>query len=706
MEKSYEVLGMTCVMCKANVEKAIIELNGVESAKVNLLENEVHVVFDENVVNENDFYKAVKDAGYELLINKQKNLNIYKLKLIISIVLVIILMIISMAFMHNSNKTIFIQFLLSLIIILLNINYYKSGFKALFILNPNMDSLVSLSSFVSFIYSIYSSYKILNGFDGYHLFFETSAMVLVIVSIGKFIENNTKKKASKVIRGLATLIPMQANLKVNDEIIEIPTEKLKKNDLILIRPGESIPIDGIIIKGYSSIDESNITGESNPVNKTIDNEVIGGTVNISGTIEVKVTKNNNMTVLSNIINLTKKAANEKIPIERFADIVSKYFVFSVIGISIITLIVWLIISKDIELALNFSLSVLVISCPCALGLATPAAIGVAINNCAKNGILIKKPEILEKMPFIKNIIFDKTGTLTNNKLKIVDIKEEDPSFLDILSSIEKGSLHPIAKTILSKYDKGKINFDSIEFIPSKGLKAIKDNDIYLAGNEKLLNNLIPNQYLQECIEYNYSYIALAKNDKFLGIIYLTDTLRPTSVVAIDNLKTRNINPIMCTGDNLIATKRIANILKINEYKAEVKPEDKHSLVIEKKKEGIVGMVGDGVNDAIALSSADISISIKNATDIANTSSDIILLNNDLNDISFIYDVSKKTLKIIKQNFIWALVYNAIFIPLAAGLFYYPLSIKLSPMIGAFTMWFSSLFVILNALRIYSVSKGD
>ena len=707
MERTYEVLGMSCVICKGNVEKALNKLDGVNSAIVNLLENEVTVNYDETVQNEEKLAEAVKNAGYTLIIHKQKTVNKKKIILIISIILVIALMVISMTYMHMPTKVMYIELVLSLIIIILNFHFYNSGFKALKSLSPNMDSLIFISSSISFIYSLFAMYKLNKGINAYHLYFETSAMILVIVSLGKYIESHTKAKATKVIRGLATLIPMQANLIANDEVKIIPIDQLKKGDSVLVKPGESIPQDGEIIKGITNLDESMITGESLPVLKKISDQVIGGTINTSSTIEVKITKNANFTVLSNIINLTKKATTEKIPIERFADKISKYFVFTVLGISLLTFIIWLIINKDLELALNFALSVLVISCPCALGLATPAAIAVAIGNSAKYGILIKKPEILEIMGNLKNIIFDKTGTLTKNKLNIIDEIIFDDEFINTLVSIEKTSNHPISKAILAKYQEGNIIFDSSEFNPGEGIIAKKDNNIYLAGNQKLLKDIkIPNEYLEYCQKNNYSYIAVSKNDKLLGIVYLADILRDTSKKAINNLFKRKINPIMCTGDNAIAARHIAELLNIKEYKYEVKPEDKEELIVEKKKEGIVAMVGDGVNDAIALSASDIALSIKNASDIASASSDVILMKNDLNDISFLYDLSKKTMRIIKQNLFWALLYNSIFIPLAAGLFYLPYGLILKPMYGSIAMWLSSMFVLGNALRIYNIKKEE
>lgn len=700
MEKTFEVKGMTCVICKNTVETGLKKLDGVIDCKVNLLENEATIIFDENKVTIDMMAKAIKDLGYELIINKDRRVDYSKIKLIVSIILVIILMYLSMGPMVNllvpSNSK-YYQLVICSIIIIININYYKSGFRSLIRLNPNMDSLVSLSSLVSYIYSLF----VLNN-PSYHLYFETSAMVLVIVSIGKYIEGTNKNKATKTIRGLATLIPMQANLVRNDDIVIVPIDDIKVDDIVEVKPGESIPQDGVVVSGTTTVNESMITGESIPQNKTIDSKVIGGTVNIDGTIRVRITTRNTQTTLSKIISLTKQATMKKIPIERFADKISKYFVFGVLSLSLFTFIIWLIVSKDIELSLNFALCVLVISCPCALGLATPSAITVATSSAARNGLLIKNPEILEIAHKIKYLILDKTGTLTKNKLEIIDIKQYDDEFINVLSSLEKLSSHPIAKTINEKYLNGNLVFDNFSQLSSLGIIGTISNDTYFAGNLQLAK-----KYIKDInIESNYSYILVGKNDKLLGIVYLGDVLRDTSIIGIKSLLKRNTTPIMCTGDIESVAKDIANKLGIKEYKYSSTPSDKNNLVLEKKKDGIVCMVGDGINDAIALSSADVSITLANSTDIAYATSDVVLMSNSINEISFLIDLSKKTMRIIKQNLFWALFYNAIFIPVASGLLYKPLGISLNPMFGSAAMCISSIFVLTNALRINNVSKEE
>ena len=708
MEKTYEVKGMTCVICKGNVEKALRNTKGVSECKVNLLENEATLTFDENVTDEEKLAKAVKDAGYELVIHKNEGIDKDKVILVVSIVLMVILMFFSMGHMFNihiPHYGKYVQFILCTIIIGLNIHYYVSGFKSLKSLRPNMDALVSISSFVSYIYSLY---VLFTNNEKYSLYFETAAMVLVIVSIGKYIEGNNKKKTTKTIRGLATLIPMQANLVKDDEVVIIPIDNLRKNDVVVVRPGESIPQDGVVISGYSQVDESMITGESLPQNKNVDDQVIGGTVNISGEIKVKITKNAGQTTLSKIINLTKQVTMSKIPVERFADSVSNYFVFIVMGISLLTFIIWMIVEKDLETALNFALSVLVISCPCALGLATPAAIMVAVGNSAKNGVLIKNPEVLEVAGKLKYVVLDKTGTLTKNKLEIIDYKKFDDEFEDALVSLEKGSNHPISKAIMEKFKGGNLTFDSLEQLSALGLLGKIGSDVYYAGNLKLAGKYceVDDKILEYAKNNNYSFILVGKNNKLLGIVYLADVLKDTSAKAIESLKKRNVTPIMCTGDNDLTARNIAKKLSIDEYLSSVTPVDKNELILSKKDSGKVGMVGDGVNDAIALSSADVSFAVSNGTDIAYASSDIVLMSNSILDVSFMIDLSKKTMRIIKQNLFWALFYNALFIPLAAGALYKPFGLSLNPMIGAITMSISSIVVLSNALRINTVKKED
>ena len=691
MNTIYKVEGMSCIICKNTVEKTLNRLDGVKEARVNLLDNEVYVEYD-NITFE-EMAKAVKDAGYKLLKKKKENKSSL-IKLILSLLISIFLMI-CMRFEINP----LIQILLVLIVYVLNLEILTSGIKSIINLNPNMNALVSISSITSLLYSILNTLLFKQG----HSFFDTSAMILSIVAIGKYIEKGTKSKATSILRGLSTLIPMQANLKKeNGQIEVIPISELKKGNIVLIRNGESIPQDGLIIKGQGQIDESMITGESLPINKAENDEVIGGSVLIDGLLEVLITSIPSATILSNIINQTKESLTKKIPIEKLADKISKYFVYGVLAISVLTFVIWEITTHDFELSINFALSVMVISCPCALGLATPAAIYVANSSAARNGVLIKNPSILELFHKTKHIIFDKTGTLTENKLHISKEEIYDDSFIDVICSLESNSTHPIANTITSNYKYNPITFDSVEEIKGKGIKAIKGQSTYYVGN---INFLKENEAIVYELPTDPSLIIGAiKDSKLLGILYLNDVIRESSVKALNALKEKNINLILCTGDNETQARALYEKFQFNKVHFNVKPENKSEIINEYKKDNITTMVGDGINDAIALSNANVSISVNEASDIANAASDVILINNDINDINYLYDLSKKTMQIIKQNLFWALFYNAIFIPLASGIFYNGFGIMLTPIIGTITMSLSSIIVIGNALRIGKINK--
>lgn len=715
MKHNYEVKGMSCAICKNTIEKNLSKMDGVTSCNVNLLENDMIIDYDETKISKEELANKLDNLGYELVLNQKKKIDYHKIKFILSIVLMILLMYLSMGHMmhlpmivHDMLYQSIIQAIVATIIYLLNFHYFTSGIKSLFHLNPNMDSLVALSTSVSYVYSIYAIYKISLGDYSFHLYFETGAMILVIVAIGKYIEGINKEKTTKAIKLLATLRPMEATILKDDKEVIVKIDDLKLGDIMLSKAGEIIPQDSIIIEGSSNIDESMITGESMPVLKKIDDEVIGGTINLNGSLKLRVTKTNEDSTLNKIIELVKEATVKKIPIERFADKVSSYFVPSVILISIITFVVWYIFTKNFELSMNFALSVLVISCPCALGLATPSAIMVANGVAAKNGILIKNPAVLELAHKINTVIMDKTGTITLNKPKIIKEMSLDDSFIKVLYNLEKHSNHPIAKAILDKYHAPMMEFREFKEISSKGIIAYDDNSIYLAGNQKLMDDykvLYDKELLDEALKNKNSYILVAKDQKLLGIVYISDVIKDSSIKAVDDLKKRHIKTIMCTGDNKVIANNIANIAHIDEVVAEVKPSDKYDIVKKNQENNVVAMVGDGINDAIALTQADVSFAISSGSDIAYESSDIILMKNDLSDISFFIDISKKTMLIIKENLFWALFYNFIFIPVAAGLLYPSFGFKLNPMIGAFSMSISSIIVLSNALRIRKMHKN-
>ena len=715
MKKNYCVKGMSCAICKNTIEKNLNKMDAINNCNINLLENEMAIDYDEKKLSEKELASKIAELGYELVLDKKETtIDYQRIKFTISLILMAILMYFSMGSMFKLPLTTInpfylalIEMFLAIVIYLLNFHYFKSGILSLIHLNPNMDALVALSTSVSFLYSLWATYKISLGDHSFHLYFETGAMILIIVSIGKYIEGENKQKTTQTIRALASLRPMNARLKKGDESIMIPIDQVKLNDILEVRAGETIPQDGIIIKGHSLINESMITGESLPIEKGINSSVIGGTINLNGSIEIKVNSNSENSILQSIIDLTKEATQKKIPIERFADRVSSFFVPSVLAISFITFLIWYFTSKNLEMSLNFALSVLVISCPCALGLATPSAIMVATGLSAKNGILIKNPAILEIAGKIQNIVLDKTGTITENQISIVAEKSFTDNAFAILSALEKHSNHPIAKAITAKYQASDLQIVSFKEISGRGISACDIEHTYIAGNELWLkenNVIISEDLLSLAKSNNWSYITLAIDKKLSAIIYLADKLKASSIDAIKRLQEANIKVTMCTGDNPITAEKIAMQCGIDDVVAQVKPEEKYAIIEEKKKNGTTAMVGDGINDAIALSSADVSFGIASGSDIAYASSDVILIKNDLTDVSYLIEIAKKTMTIIKQNLFWALFYNAIFIPLAAGALYPHFSIALNPMIGAFTMSISSIFVLTNALRIHNIKK--
>ncbi len=710
MKKDYEIKGMSCAMCKNTIEKNVNKMEGVITCQVNLLDNDMLVDFDETKTSIDAIKRVIDGLGYELVLEKKKTVDYSKLKLIISVILMIILMYMAMGHMFALPElpyNNYLQLIVATIIYILNIHYFKSGIKSIIHLSPNMDALVTLSCVVSYLYSIYALVKISAGNHSFHLYFETGSMILVIVAIGKYIEAINKDKATRAVRLLATLRPMEVTVLKDGNPFIVKIDELKVGDIIQTKAGESIGQDGIIINGEADIDESMITGESLPIHKSKGQTVIGGTICLNGTLEIEVTKTNADSTLSKIIELTKEATMKKIPIQRFADKISFFFVPGVILISIITFIIWYVLGNGFETAMNFALSVLVISCPCALGLATPSAIMVATGVGAKNGILIKDPEVLEVAHDINTVILDKTGTITENKPKIIKEISLDDGFIPLLVALERNSKHPIAMAVVEHYADSAMPFNDFKEISSKGIVAHRGDKVCLAGNKKIMDDygvVYDQSLIDKAIADRHSYIMVAEDKKLLGVVYVADVIKESSIKAIKDLKSHQIDVVMCTGDNEVIAKNIASKVGIDEILAEVNPEDKYKAVKKWQERGLVAMVGDGINDAVALSAADVSFAISSGSDIAYESSDIILMKNDLSDIGFMIELSAKTMRIIKQNLFWALFYNSIFIPVAAGAFYNAFGLSLNPMISAFSMSLSSIIVLSNALRIKSIHK--
>lgn len=741
MKERFDVSGMTCASCQANVQKAVEKL-GVDFVNVNLISETMTVSYDDGKISENDIIKAVEKIGYGAKPKNKKNLKennktfdeekIVKNRLIISFIFLIPLMYISMGHMINlplphflmgargSVNFAFLQFLLTLPIVFVNRIFYISGFKALFNKASNMDTLVGLGSFAALIYGIFAIMRMAYGLGfekfeivenyRHNLYFESSAMILTLITLGKYFEKKSKGQTKKSLESLMDLAPKKARILKDKNEVEILVEDLKKGDLILVRPGEAIPVDGIVKEGSSLVDESAITGESIPVNKNIGDEVISATLNKQGSFIFEATKVGEDTTLSKIIELVNQANETKAPIAKLADKISAIFVPTVMIISLITFVIWMILGYGFEFSLNFAISVLVISCPCALGLATPMAIMVATGKSAQFGLLFKNAESLENLHKVDTILLDKTGTITEGKPQVTDIISEidENEFIKIASSIENNSEHPLSHAI-SEYAKDKNiqakNIEDFEAISGKGIKAKYENKIYYGGNISLMKekNIDLKSYEKKADIFSNEgktsmYFADEKN--VIGIIAVQDKPKNLSKIAIDEMKKMGYEVRMITGDNEKTAEAIKNALNIDEKYAEVLPQDKEKEIKNLQKLGKkVLMVGDGINDAPALVRSDVSMAIGNGTDVAIESADIILINNNILDIVSALKLSKSTIKIIKENLFWAFFYNIIGIPLAAGLLYPAFGLKLSPMFGAFAMSFSSIFVCLNSLRL-------
>lgn len=748
MNKKFSVTGMTCSACSASVEKAVKKLEGINSVSVNLLTNSMVVDYNEEAIDENNIIQAVTSAGYGASVfSKNKNeikvsdkmrvedeIKKMKKRLIISFAFLIPLMYISMGHMMGLPLPSFLsglenaisygmtQFLLALVIVYVNRKYYQVGFKTLFKGSPNMDTLIAIGSSAAMVYGIFAIYRMGYGLgiqdfelvEKYHmdLYFESAAMILALITLGKYLEKKSKGKTSEAITKLMDLAPKTATILRNNKEVIVPIEEVLKDDIVIVKPGESIPVDGVIIEGSSSIDQSAITGESIPVEKNIGDKVIAATINKNGYFKFKAEKVGDDTTLAQIISLVEDASSSKAPIAKLADKISGVFVPIVISISIISTIVWLLVGKSFEFSLSIGIAVLVISCPCALGLATPVAIMVGTGKGAENGILIKSAEALETAHKIQTVVLDKTGTITEGKPKVTDIVVNSNinknELLKIAASIEKPSEHPLADAIVEKAKKGNVTLldvDNFISITGKGIKAEINNKIYYAGNLSLMkeNNIDYSKFekvINDLAKKGKTPLCFSDDSILLGVIAVADTIKSTSKKAIEEFKNMGINIVMLTGDNKNTAEAIRKELNIDKVIAEVLPQDKEKEVRKIQESGKkVAMIGDGINDAPALARADVGIAIGAGTDIAIESADIVLMKSDLLDGVTTIKLSKAVIKNIKENLFWAFFYNAIGIPLAAGVFYNILGWKLNPMFGAFAMSLSSVCVVSNALRL-------
>ncbi|MFW3352489.1 heavy metal translocating P-type ATPase [Aliarcobacter butzleri] len=768
--QKFDIKGMTCSACSTAVDRNVKKLEGINEVNVNLLNNSMIVKYDENVLNNETIIKKVQDAGYEAFLvengkKTQKNsteenlgkieTNELKNRLIISFIFAIPLFYISMGHMlnwylphlfHGYSNAItfaFTQFLLALPIVFINIKYYKVGFKTLYKGSPNMDSLIAIGTSAAMIYGVFSIYKIGYGLGNndidmviqysHDLYFESAAIVLTLITLGKFLEARAKENTSEAINKLINLTPKTALVLRNNQEIEIPVDELVLKDIVIVKPGNIVPTDGVIIFGNSSIDESMLTGESLPVFKKVGDKIIGASINKSGSFKFEVTKLGEDTVLSQIIKLIEEASSSKAPISKLADRISAIFVPTVIVISILATVTWLFLGYSFEFALSIGIAILVISCPCALGLATPTAIMVGTGKGAQNGILIKSAESLEIAHTINTVVIDKTGTITEGKTQVTDIftneKITQDKLLQLCATIEKNSEHPLADAILKKTQEKEIellNATDFEALNGLGIKAKVEDRVFYIGNKKLLDskNISLDLFYEKSEKLANEAktpIFIADENEVLGLIAISDVVKPTSKDAILEFEKMGLEVIMLTGDNYKTANAIAKQININNVIAEVLPQDKEKEIQKLQSLGKkVAMIGDGINDAPALVRADVGIAIGAGTDIAIESANIVLVKSDLLDAVKAIQLSNAVIKNIKQNLFWAFFYNIIGIPLAAGVFYTILGWKLSPMFAGAAMSLSSVTVVLNALRLKlfeprisknlleknNISKGD
>ena len=741
MKQKYDVMGMTCSACSAHVDKAVRHLDGVQDVNVNLLSNCMVVDYDENKVTDAMIQKAVEDAGYKAALETQsvqtqkqeETVDNKKRSLILSFVFLIPLFYISMGHMMGaplpsflvgeSNMMVFAltQLFLTLPVMYINRGYFQRGFKSLWHRSPNMDTLIAMGSLAAAIYSIYAIFMM--GYDLGHgqihqahqymmqLYFESAAMILTLISLGKYLESRSKKKTTEAIEKLIHLMPSVATIFKDGQEKEVPIEDVQVGDIVVVKSGQSIPLDGVIIEGHASIDESMITGESLPVDKTVNDRVIGATMNVEGYIQVRVTHTSQEATLSQIIELVEEASSSKAPIAKLADRISGIFVPVVIVISLITFILWMTLGQQtFHFALTCAIAVLVISCPCALGLATPTAIMVGTGKGAQLGILIKSAENLELLSKAQSIVLDKTGTITQGKPQVTQIEAlhmSEDELLTLAASIENSSQHPLAKAIVAYAKEKKISLQKVEqfeMLSGKGLKGWIHGKMILSGNQRLMKEHDIDLSSVEKLALQLSNqgktpLYYAYDGQIIGLIVVSDVLKQTSAKAIEQLKAMGLSVYMLTGDNRLTANAIGQELGIQVI-AEVLPQDKekHIRDLQAQNQRVI-MVGDGINDAPALMRADVGIAMTSGTDIAMDSADIVLMKNDLLDVVNAIELSHAVIKNIKENLFWAFFYNVIGIPIAAGLFYPFFGWLLDPMFGAAAMSLSSVFVVSNALRL-------
>ena len=735
MKKDFKVTGMTCAACSSRVERVLSKMEGVTKAEVNLATEDLHIDYDDSKLKIQDIIGKIEKAGYGAYevkedtkiddTDKEDAINSLKKRFVLSLVFAVPLLYISMGHMmgaplpsiidpmKNAMNFALIQLILVIPVMIVGRKFFIGGFKNIVHLSPNMDSLIAIGTSAAFLYGIYAIVKIAGGDTHFSmdLYFESGATILTLITLGKYLEAKTKGKTSEAIKKLMGLAPKKATIIVDGVEKIISIDEVKVGDVILVKPGEKLPVDGEIVEGTTTIDESMLTGESIPIDKNIGDKVFGASINKFGMFKYKATKVGKDTALAQIIKLVEQAQGSKAPIAKMADIISGYFVPTVITLAVISSIVWAISGKGLEFSLTIFIAVLVIACPCALGLATPTAIMVGTGKGAENGILIKSGVALEGAHKINTVVFDKTGTITEGKPKVTDIITKGLSEDELLryaSSAEKGSEHPLGEAIVvAGVERGLELFEieSFKSVPGEGIVTLINDKNILIGNNKLMKN---NNIDINSVENDVKLLAsqgktpmyMVIDGTLAGVIAVADTLKANSKKAVEALHKLGIEVVMLTGDNEKTAQAIAKEVGIDKVVSDVLPGDKANEVKRLQDEGKnVAMVGDGINDAPALAMANIGIAIGSGTDVAIESADIVLMRSDILDVVGAIQLSKATIKNIKENLGWAFGYNTLGIPVAMGILYAFGGPLLNPMIAAFAMSFSSVSVLLNALRL-------
>ena len=736
--KQYNITGMSCAACANRIEKTVAHIDGVESCSVSLLTNSMGV---EGTASSESVIQAIENIGYgasEKGVEKVKDDSLVdhetpklKKRLITSLVFLLLLMYLSMghmmwkwpvpSFLENHVSLAVTEMLLTIIILVINKAFFINGYKSLFQLSPNMDALVALGSSAAFGYSLVVLYLMIDAMSqgqmmkvmilGHDLYFESAAMIPTLITVGKMLEAMSKGRTTDALKSLMDLAPQTAVIIRDNKEVTVGIDEVNKGDLFIVRPGENIPVDGVIVEGSTAIDESALTGESIPVDKTVNDTVSGATLNQSGFIKVRATRVGEDTTLSQIIQMVSDAAATKAPIAKKADQVSGIFVPMIIGIALVAFIVWMILGKSIGFSIARAISVLVISCPCALGLATPVAIMVGNGIGAKNGILFKTSESLEVTGSVDIIALDKTGTITKGTPVVTDVvpyKIEKEILLNYAASLEKNSEHPLGKAITDYYQ-GSEEVKDFKILPGHGLRGLIHDKEVLGGSIKMMEKHIPDDVeiqAKNMAKEGKTPLFFSYDDYYLGMICVADTMKEDSPQAIKEMQNMGIQVVMLTGDNLETAQAIGSKAGVDEVIAGVLPDGKESVIRNLQKQGKVAMVGDGINDAPALTRADIGIAIGAGTDIAIDAADVVLMNRKLTDVTAAIRLSRATLRNIHENLFWAFFYNAICIPVAAGVFITLTGWQMSPMLGAAAMSLSSFFVCMNALRLNTFSMHD